>query len=323
MIIQSELKKSVCPLGSYCPPGSTTPEPCDAGTYGDSTGFRSSFECVKCNPGTYCPDRGMTATGSNCTAGYYCKSGSKSKNPRDGITGNICPKGAYCVAGVSDPAPCTSGKTTLFEGATAESDCKPCYPGYYCPNIADTSDVSIAEALQRLPCDKGKYCPSESGEGIACPVGHYCPQDTLSDGSIIGSVFPRPCEQGTFSSEKNRDLCEECTAGNFCPLPGMENGFTCPKGYYCPTGSKKPTACSSGFYNPSEGSTSVADCRTCDIGKYCDSHGMSEGSAYRLRILYCLIFFEYRLFVNLISESNKERIAPKVTIALKRALIIP
>ena len=137
----SDPKCRECPRGNYCPPGSTTPEPCDAGTYGNSTGFRSSFECIKCDPGTFCPDRGMEVTGLDCSAGYYCKSGSKSKNPRDGITGDICPKGAYCEAGVSAPSPCTSGKTTLFEGATAETDCKPCYPGFYCPNDSDASDM--------------------------------------------------------------------------------------------------------------------------------------------------------------------------------------
>ena len=62
-----------CPQGSYCPPGSILPEPCDAGSYGDGENFRSSFECKLCDPGYYCPNRSMTQRGPECAAGQGWK----------------------------------------------------------------------------------------------------------------------------------------------------------------------------------------------------------------------------------------------------------
>ena len=264
-----------CPKGYYCPPGSILPEPCDVGSYGNDTNFRSSFECILCDPTTYCPTRGMEATGELCAAGYYCSIGAKSKNPRDGITGNICPKGAYCTAGVSEPILCSSGKSTLFDGAESVADCKDCYPGYYCPGSVGSD--SLATALARLPCEPGKYCPPASPGGQDCPEGSYCPQEQLEDGSYVGAIHPRPCPPGTFSGKPNRSQCEDCIAGTFCPLPGMTKGLTCPVGYYCPGGATEPSACSRGHYNDLTASTAISDCKQCDIGFYCDSAGMANG----------------------------------------------
>ena len=265
-----------CDVGHYCPPGSILPEPCDVGSYGPDTNYRSSFECIPCEPGTFCPERGMSSTGASCVAGYYCTKGAKSKNPRDGITGDICPKGAFCLAGEPEPSICSSGKSTLFEGAEEESDCKDCYPGYYCPG--STGDDSLATALARRPCESGQYCAAAVSEGQDCPDGHYCPQVDLDDGSKIGAQHPWPCEPGTFSSETKRAQCEACTAGTFCPLSGMTGGLTCPVGYYCPEGAKEPTACPRGQYNDRTASTADTDCKNCEIGEYCDSAGLASGT---------------------------------------------
>ncbi|CAG5113760.1 Oidioi.mRNA.OKI2018_I69.chr2.g7850.t1.cds [Oikopleura dioica] len=254
----------ICPKGSYCPPGSIFPELCDAGTYGPAEGFRSSYECIPCDEGTYCPERGMEITGQNCTAGYYCSGGSKSKNPIDGVTGNICPKGYYCEAGTPQPQECNEGFATLFEGATSSTDCKECYPGYYCPKG------------NKLPCEPGKFCPAGSSEGEDCPAGHYCKQRTLLDFTMIGAIHPAPCSPGSFAAASNRETCEQCTAGFFCPVQKMTEGYSCPPGYYCPTGSRKPLACAAGKYNPLSESTSESDCQFCPVNHYCDSAGMSE-----------------------------------------------
>ncbi|CBY12491.1 unnamed protein product [Oikopleura dioica] len=252
----------ICPVGSYCPPGSIFPELCDAGTYGPSQGFRSSYECVPCDEGKYCPTRGMSSPGSNCTAGYYCSGGSKTENPIDGVTGNICPKGSYCESGTPEPQDCDEGKATLFDGAKSDTDCKECYPGYYCKG-------------NKLPCEPGKYCPAGSFEGQDCEAGHYCPQRELLDGTMIGALHSIPCSPGTFAAASNREQCEDCTAGFFCPEQKMTIGYSCPKGYYCPTGSRMPQACAAGFYNSQSESTSISDCQICPVNHYCDSAGMS------------------------------------------------
>lgn len=41
----------VCRAGGYCPVGSAIPVPCPVGTFSNTTGLRSSKECLLCPPG--------------------------------------------------------------------------------------------------------------------------------------------------------------------------------------------------------------------------------------------------------------------------------
>ena len=50
----------VCPSGSYCPQGTSTPNPCPAGTYNDQTGGESLNDCLNCPAGYYCAVAGKT-----------------------------------------------------------------------------------------------------------------------------------------------------------------------------------------------------------------------------------------------------------------------
>ena len=43
----------------------------------------------------------------------------------------------------------------------------------------------------------------------------------------------------------------------------------CPKGHYCPAGTKKQYPCPAGTYSPFENIASKAECTDCDPGKYC------------------------------------------------------
>ena len=58
----------------------------------------------------------------------------------------------------------------------------------------------------------------------------------------------------------------------------MDQGFPCPKGYYCPTGVTSPQACPEGKYNDLEESTGPTDCKSCLIGYFCDSSGLPSGT---------------------------------------------
>jgi hypothetical protein len=51
-------------------------------------------------------------------------------------------------------------------------------------------------------------------------------------------------------------------------------GAKCPKGHFCPMGTKKPRACRAGTYIDYEGAAFEDDCIDCPLGSYCE-----EGSA--------------------------------------------
>ncbi|NWS49971.1 SVEP1 protein, partial [Probosciger aterrimus] len=45
---------SFCPAGHYCPPGSSKPEPCPAGTFLPQAGMVYGNACVPCPAGRFC-----------------------------------------------------------------------------------------------------------------------------------------------------------------------------------------------------------------------------------------------------------------------------
>lgn len=47
-----------------------------------------------------------------------------------------CPPGFYCPEGTSDPMPCRPGTFNTLEGQDALTDCRPCYPGKACTQVA-------------------------------------------------------------------------------------------------------------------------------------------------------------------------------------------
>jgi len=48
------VSNQTCPIGSYCPTGSSVPSACPPGTYNPSRGKRAITECLDCPPGSYC-----------------------------------------------------------------------------------------------------------------------------------------------------------------------------------------------------------------------------------------------------------------------------
>jgi hypothetical protein len=106
-----------CPQGFYCPAVTTYTDvtlygkiPCPSGTYGSIPGLKDSSQCTPCDAGKYCPYPGQSSNNGSCDARYFCKSGSKYRNPPI-LTANYgpCTMGYYCIAGTSDPVPCPIG----------------------------------------------------------------------------------------------------------------------------------------------------------------------------------------------------------------------
>ncbi|XP_051895658.1 neurogenic locus notch homolog protein 3-like [Pristis pectinata] len=99
-----------CPPGYFCPSGTDSPKPCPPGTYQPLLGMVSRSECLPCTGGKYCEGQGQSNVSGDCSAGFYCISGSSSAFPLDGTTGAPCPLGHYCPASSSHPLACRNGK---------------------------------------------------------------------------------------------------------------------------------------------------------------------------------------------------------------------
>ena len=61
-----------CPVGHYCPNGTSYPLGCNAGTYSASTG---AAECTPCPAGYYCLENSTSYASSPCSMGHYCPLG--------------------------------------------------------------------------------------------------------------------------------------------------------------------------------------------------------------------------------------------------------
>lgn len=55
-----------CPLGHYCPGGSTAPSACRVGTYQPETSAIDAGACLACEPGWACPTTGMWEMTTRC-----------------------------------------------------------------------------------------------------------------------------------------------------------------------------------------------------------------------------------------------------------------
>lgn len=122
--------------------GSRSPVNCPPGTYSDTPGAKSKFDCKACDAGKYCLGAGKPQPDGDCLPGYYCPLQSKSMYEYTTLPGY------YSKAAADRQTPCETGK---YNPLTAQSSCQDCPAGFYCPNTA-TSDLL-------LDCPKGAFCP--------------------------------------------------------------------------------------------------------------------------------------------------------------------
>ena len=242
-----------CPPGFYCPMGTTDPYSCPPGTFNNQSKATRPQDCMPCLGGSYCGGYANTKPDDVCAKGYYCSIGAYTPRPVQfenlvhnstdkyscpiysvNQTGNICPNGTYCPAGSSTPITCDRGKHCDFKGLGEPLG--NCTAGYYC-------DYGSLSAEPRR-CESGHYCPEGTPVEEACPVGTFNP------------------DEGKYSI----DHCNNCTAGFYCPYPGMKDAtFRCLQGYYCPSGSSQNDTieCPKGFYCP----TGSGAPKPCPAGK--------------------------------------------------------
>ena len=61
--------------GFYCPLRTEYGQqyPCQKGTYNNETASHNSSSCQICLAGSYCDVEGLTSSGEECEAGFYCE----------------------------------------------------------------------------------------------------------------------------------------------------------------------------------------------------------------------------------------------------------
>ena len=71
-----------------------------------------------------------------------------------------------------------------------------------------------------------------------CTPGHYC---------LNGSKAEIPCLPGTYQDEFMQSSCKQCPSGFYCDSTimnatkcshGVQQPTPCPRGYFCPSGTK-------------------------------------------------------------------------------------
>ncbi|XP_013391352.1 uncharacterized protein LOC106159584 [Lingula anatina] len=256
-----------CPLGSYCPEGTTQPIPCPRGTVNPNTGGRCLDDCMPCVGGMYCEDLNGTQFTGGCSEGYYCPGdvAIESRTPAN----YSCPAGFICPANSSIPTPCVNATYQPQEGQTF---CLPCQAGHYCP--VNASDM--------IPCPQYSYCPEGSVVPTLCPNGTYTTNSTqyLTDASQC-----LPCPEGSYClAGQIAGLCNAgyiCYNGSSTPTPTCDNatgvdncptGELCPYGYYCLAGCVEPSTCPPGTVINKVGAMSALECDVCPAGRICPSN---------------------------------------------------
>ncbi|MGH0168698.1 UNVERIFIED_CONTAM: hypothetical protein FKN15_055273 [Acipenser sinensis] len=295
---------TVCPRGYFCVEGSSSPEPCEEGTYSARPALGAGSECAPCVGGWYCAGTGSTGPG------YFCVEGSSSPEP--------CEEGTYsarpALGAGSECAPCVGGWYCAGTGLTEPTGS--CEAGFYCRERARSA--TPADGHTGGLCPIGSYCPAGSAFPLPCPPGtfsnatglsrpglcvdctpgyhcsgsnisapaglcspgYYCTggasapnQHETQEGhyTLPGAFTPEPCALGTFQPSS----CLECLRGEFCNQTGLVRPFPCPPGHFCLPGTIAPTPCPAGSYSAQEGAGDTGQCVLCDPGQFCSMAGLS------------------------------------------------
>ncbi|KAI4904543.1 hypothetical protein NFI96_029611 [Prochilodus magdalenae] len=323
----------VCPLGHYCVGGIAIQ--CPAGTYGPKEGLQRERDCAVCPAGFYCLEGTSRRPSSQflCPQGYYCEEGTAvphgSPCPAGTAGGQLgqtsraackrcaegrycpagvkdclkCPAGFYCPEGTSDPLPCQPGTFNPLDGQDALADCRPCYPGKACTQVAlkapdvDCMPGFVCPPGTARPNDPANACPPGTmsnrtdltdrsqcqqcparyaclrGTGgfqrppLSCFAGHYCPAGTMF-------ATQHKCPAGTWSERsglESESECRPCPRGWYCLAGVGAPSGRCSSGHYCPEGTMYGTQfpCPRGSYSTKIGNDGREDCVVCPEGYYC------------------------------------------------------
>jgi hypothetical protein len=219
-----------------------------------------------------------------------------------------CPQGFYCPSGTIVPVPCPIGTYNDEYLKKAETDCKSCSSGYYCPTRGQAFAVdecplgyycdSRATKPDWYTCPISKFCPSGTGVPLDCPDGTY-----LNTGLALDYTDCTPCTPGYYCEGQGKTFAQItdvndasstyalCSAGYYCtqgssiatPISMTGIGDLCPTGHYCPTGTITPLKCPIGTFARQTGQVV---CDGCLEGYFCPSDSMINPSTCSAS-MYC------------------------------------
>jgi hypothetical protein len=73
-----------------------------------------------------------------------------------------------------------------------------------------------------VTCEPGSSPNNDNTDCLECPKGHACESGCL-----------RKCDKGYYQAGIGSSSCKPCSAGQCCPITGLEEPGTCRAGYYC------------------------------------------------------------------------------------------
>ena len=134
----------LCPIGTFCVPGSATSTPCPVGQWSNVTARGpqlGEIACFECTPGRYNPARGSTSVSAclPCAAGNFSMYGSPACTR--------CARGTYCLSGEQSAVPidCPAGRYGDTIGLTSKDCTAPCPAGFYgsTPRLSSSSCTGV------------------------------------------------------------------------------------------------------------------------------------------------------------------------------------
>lgn len=270
---RASVETQPCPLGAYCPPGTSQPRRCNDGTYGSRIGLRTQDECTVCprgawcrdglsNPcgkGTYnaqlgandqaqcrpCPDYSSTqrvgaqdASACECVSGFYLHDMGPDASASGALVSNSSESATG--SGVASVGNATSSNQTVGESQVAIAASQLCIP---CPVGADCS--AGAETLLRLKLKPGYYRVSSTSNDVRRCPDHGGPILNCSQGQCGGLTGVIDALQTTSGCLGGNDVVQQCRAGlegPFCML--CERGaLNASSTWYRPAGGSEPSEC--------------------------------------------------------------------------------
>ena len=270
-----------CPEGYFCVTGSTFPQPCTLGTYGNSTNLRRSTDCTPCPGGRYCDGLGRTEPTGPCDAGFYCTEKSYTSAPFGSEIGGLCPVGGYCPTGSAWMSPCSPGYYSPAQGGKSEFNCYPCPPGYFCAGGESGAGEDGDTSAYMDVCSAGYYCTG----GSSVPTQYDTPQGHYSE---TGAFRATPCPKSTYQNAMRSSTCIDCPQGYYCNMTGTVDPIICPEGHYCEKKTDQPTPCPRGMFLKDVGGSEEIHCDPCTEGFACESVGISDPYTECAAGYYCM-----------------------------------
>ena len=294
----SQLAGVCCGLGFWSASGSTTCNPCAAGSSTNGVmGGNTSASCMPCPAGTRCPTAG-TPLPLPCSAGTDSSSGA----------GVCCPMGAWAAPGTTACTPCTYNTYSITRAATSPAACLACGASLFsslgasvccpigawatpsttlcnlCPSGSYSSTVGAAAFSSCTPCPAGTWSGSPGSPSLAlcspCTPGRFCPSNTSTprncpqntynvDYSSTSASACKSCPNSTYSAAGS-SIClsigtTSCSGGTYVDAASATLCSPCPAGTFSSLATTFCTPCAAGYFS---GQGALA-CERCPRGSWC------------------------------------------------------